>query len=76
MNRPKGHLNRKPRTLSNRQRQILGLRLKGSTYQDIADQLGIMHSSVHHHIRRAYRLLDVHTLEEAYGKMLEVGEVV
>ncbi len=54
-----------PGLLTTREREVLLLAGKGSTYQKIADNLGIAHGTVRKHFHNLYEKLHVHSLPEA-----------
>lgn len=54
------------RYITKRQRQVLRLLiLRGLTYQEAADELGISHLTVHHVAGNAYRILGVDSAMKA-----------
>ena len=62
-------------SLSDREREVLGLVVKGLTYQEIAEVLGIAATTVTTHVRRIYRKLEVRSRGEAVYEALSQGIV-
>jgi DNA-binding NarL/FixJ family response regulator len=61
--------------LSEREREVLGLIVKGFTYAEIAELTGISTHTVSSHIRKLYRKLSVHSRGEAVYEALQLGIV-
>jgi DNA-binding NarL/FixJ family response regulator len=56
--------------LSNREKDVLQLLVKGKAYKMIAGELNISYETVHSHIRRIYQKLRVNSVGEAVSKAL------
>ncbi|MBS1765095.1 MAG: response regulator transcription factor [Bacteroidetes bacterium] len=56
--------------LSNREKDVLELLVKGKSYKMISTQLNISYETVHSHIRRIYQKLQVHSVSEAVSKTI------
>lgn len=54
--------------LTNRENEILGLLIKGKSYQKIADQNFVSIDTIKYHIKNIYRKLQVNTRHEAVEK--------
>ena len=54
--------------LSDRERSVLGLLVKGRSYKMVAEELGISYHTVDSHIRKIYEKLHVGTMAEAVSK--------
>jgi DNA-binding NarL/FixJ family response regulator len=59
--------------LTRREREVLQLVVRGYTYQDVADSLGISRHTATSHIRGIYRKLEVHSRSEAVYEALSLG---
>jgi DNA-binding NarL/FixJ family response regulator len=57
--------------LSDREKDVLGLLVKGKSYKMIADDLGISYHTVDSHIRKIYEKLHVSSSTEAVSKALK-----
>jgi DNA-binding NarL/FixJ family response regulator len=64
------HQGRAESTLSEREKEVLSLLVKGNSYKMIADQCGISPFTVNAHIRKIYEKLQVHSVAEAVNKAL------
>lgn len=58
------------KTLSVRENEVLDLLSKGFAYKEIADQLGIAYGTVHVHVARIYKKLQVNSRGMAVAKHL------
>ncbi len=56
--------------LSNREKDVLQLLVKGKSYKIIADELNISYETVHSHIRKIYQKLHVNSVGEAVSKTI------
>lgn len=56
--------------LSNREKDVLELLVKGKAYKMIADELNISYETVHSHIRKIYQKLQVNSVGEAVSKTI------
>ena len=56
--------------LSNREKEVLELLVKGKSYKMISSQLNISYETVHTHIRRIYKKLHVNSVSEAVSKTI------
>lgn len=54
--------------LSDREKEVLTLLVKGRSYKMIADELGISYHTVDSHMRKIYEKLHVHSNAEAVSK--------
>ena len=61
--------------LSEREGEVLRLIVKGFTYAEIADLLGVSSHTVTTHVRGIYRKLEVHSRSEAVYEALQLGLV-
>lgn len=61
--------------LSDREKSVLTLLVKGRSYKMIADELGISYHTVDSHIRKIYEKLHVHNTAEAVGRAVRDGLV-
>ena len=61
--------------LSERESEVLRLIVKGFTYAEIADLLGVSPHTVTSHVRGIYRKLEVHSRSEAVYEALQLGLV-
>ena len=61
--------------LSDREKSVLTLLVKGRSYKMIADDLGISYHTVDSHIRKIYEKLHVHNTAEAVGRAVRDGLV-
>ena len=61
--------------LSGREREVLGFVVKGFTYPEIADLLGVSRHTVTTHVRGIYRKLSVNSRGEAVYEALQLGLV-
>ncbi|HEY0975853.1 MAG TPA: response regulator transcription factor [Flavobacteriales bacterium] len=61
--------------LSDREKDVLGLLVKGRSYKMIADDLGISYHTVDSHIRKIYEKLHVGSGTEAVSKAIKDGLV-
>jgi DNA-binding NarL/FixJ family response regulator len=61
--------------LSERETEVLRLIVKGFTYAEIADLLGVSSHTVTTHVRGIYRKLEVHSRSEAVYEALQLGLV-
>jgi DNA-binding NarL/FixJ family response regulator len=59
-----------PITLSDREREVLGLLVDGMNYKSIAGKLYISPDTVRNHIRNIYEKLHVHSRSEAVAKAI------
>ena len=59
--------------LTERERQVLGLLVKGMTNKDIADTLIITPNTVKRHLKAIFEKLDVHTRSAAVAKAMKLG---
>jgi DNA-binding NarL/FixJ family response regulator len=64
-----------PPRLSDREGEVLRLIVKGFTYAEIADLLGVSSHTVTTHVRGIYRKLEVHSRSEAVYEALQLGLV-
>ncbi len=62
-------------TLTSREHEVLKLVVKGFTYAEIGDALGISWNTVSTHVRRIYRKLEVRSRSEAVFEALQLGIV-
>lgn len=69
-----GRIDETPR-LSEREGEVLRLIVKGFTYAEIADLLGVSAHTVTTHVRGIYRKLEVHSRSEAVYEALQLGLV-
>jgi DNA-binding NarL/FixJ family response regulator len=60
------------RQLSPRERDVLDYLVKGYSYKETADQMGISYSTVHTHIEHIYQKLHVQSRAQAVAKYLRV----
>lgn len=58
--------------LSPRERDVLDLLVKGYSYKEVAEQMGISYSTVHTHIEHIYQKLHVQSRGQAVAKYLRV----
>ena len=58
--------------LTEREADVLRLIARGSTYAQVAGQLGMSAHTVGTHIKNAYRKLDVHTAAAAVMRAVEL----
>ena len=58
--------------LSPRERDVLDYLVKGYSYKEVADQIGISYSTVHTHIEHIYHKLHVQSRAQAVAKYLRV----
>ena len=65
-----------PATLTGREREVLELVVKGFTFPEIGELLGITAHTVTTHVRRIYRKLEVRSRSEAVYEALQQGIVV
>lgn len=56
--------------LSHREKEVLELLVKGKSYKMIADELNLSYETVHSHLRRIYRKLQVNSVGEAVSKTI------
>lgn len=56
--------------LSNREKDVLELLVKGKSYKMIADELSVSYETVHSHIRKIYQKLQVNSVGEAVSKTI------
>jgi len=61
--------------LSEREREVLNLIVKGFSYAEIAGVLAVSVTTVTSHVRNIYRKLDVHSRGEAVYEALQLGLV-
>jgi DNA-binding NarL/FixJ family response regulator len=61
--------------LSEREGEVLRLIVKGFTYAEIAELLGVSSHTVTTHVRGIYRKLEVHSRSEAVYEALQLGLV-
>ena len=61
--------------LSSREAEVLGLVVKGFTFPEIADLLGLSPHTVTTHVRRIYRKLEVRSRGEAVFEAMNLGIV-
>ncbi len=59
--------------LTRREREVLGLLAKGSTYEETARMLGISLGTVQSHVKRLYRKLEVSSKAEAAAEAVRRG---
>ncbi len=59
--------------LTDRERDVLRALVRGRSYQEAADDLGITISTVRTHVRAIYSKLQVHTVAQAIRKALDAG---
>jgi len=60
------------RQLSPRERDVLDYLVKGYSYKEVAEQMGISYSTVHTHIEHIYHKLHVQSRAQAVAKYLRV----
>jgi DNA-binding NarL/FixJ family response regulator len=60
------------RQLSPRERDVLDYLVKGYSYKEVAEQMGISYSTVHTHIEHIYQKLHVQSRAQAVAKYLRV----
>jgi DNA-binding NarL/FixJ family response regulator len=60
------------RQLSPRERDVLDFLVKGYSYKEVAEQMGISYSTVHTHIEHIYHKLHVQSRAQAVAKYLRV----
>jgi DNA-binding NarL/FixJ family response regulator len=58
--------------LSPRERDVLDFLVKGYSYKEVAEQMGISYSTVHTHIEHIYQKLHVQSRAQAVAKYLRV----
>ena len=56
------------KTLSWRERQVMLLLMRGATYKETANELGISEGTIHRHLHAIYKKLRVHGRDEARRK--------
>jgi DNA-binding NarL/FixJ family response regulator len=56
--------------LSEREQQVLRALVEGLSYKQVADVLGVSHSTVRSHVTATYRKLQVHSVAEAVSRAL------
>ena len=61
--------------LSDREREVLELLVKGLSYKMIAADLGVTYETVHSHIKKIYKTLHVNSATEAVSRALKDGLV-
>jgi DNA-binding NarL/FixJ family response regulator len=61
--------------LSQREREVLSLLVKGFTYKRIAEELGVTYATVNKHVSNMYVKLHVHCINEAVALALRKGLV-
>lgn len=61
--------------LTEREREVLTMIVKGFTYAEAANLVGVAESTVTSHIRNIYRKLEVHSRGEAVYEALQLGLV-
>lgn len=61
--------------LTDREREVLTMIVKGFTYAEAANLIGVAESTVTSHIRNIYRKLEVHSRGEAVYEALQLGLV-
>jgi DNA-binding CsgD family transcriptional regulator len=60
--------------LTDRQREVVDLRLQGYTHKQVAEKLGITPHTVKSYLMIVYEKLEVHSVNELYGAMLALQE--
>ena len=60
------------RQLSPRERDVLDFLVKGYSYKEVAEQMGISYSTVHTHIEHIYQKLHVQSRAQAVARYLRV----
>ena len=58
-------------TLTDREKEILGLMVKGQSYKMIADSVCLSYHTVHWHVKNIYEKLHVNSAPEAVAKAIE-----
>lgn len=61
--------------LSSREKEVLNLLVKGKSYKMIADELFIGFETVHSHVSRIYKKLQVSSVVEAVSKTMTIGKL-
>jgi DNA-binding NarL/FixJ family response regulator len=54
-----------PIHLTNRERQVLTCMVKGMSYKMVAGELNIAYHTVHDHVKKIYRKLQINSAQEA-----------
>src|SRR6185295_9394267 len=62
-------------SLSSREKEVLNLLVKGKSYKMIADELFIGFETVHSHVSRIYKKLQVSSVVEAVSKTITIGKL-
>jgi DNA-binding NarL/FixJ family response regulator len=60
--------------LSDRERQVLELLVRGSMYKEITSALGISMPTLNTHVRHIYEKLHVHSRAQALAKIMNAGD--
>jgi DNA-binding NarL/FixJ family response regulator len=63
------------KSLSSREKEVLNLLVKGKSYKMIADELFIGFETVHSHVSRIYKKLQVSSVVEAVSKTITIGKL-
>ena len=61
--------------LTDREQDVLRCLVRGLSYLETAEDLGIREGTVRTHVRSVYRKLQVHSVAQAIRKAMEVGLV-
>ena len=62
-------------SLSSREKDVLNLLVKGKSYKMIAEELFISFETVHSHIQKIYRKLQVSSVAEVVSKTITIGKL-
>lgn len=63
------------KSLSSREKDVLNLLVKGKSYKMIAEELFISFETVHSHIQKIYRKLQVSSVAEVVSKTITIGKL-
>ena len=63
----------KAHSLSEREEQVLKAVFEGGSRKELADELGIARNTLNKHVQNIYRKLRIHSLAEAYQKVIDAS---